>query len=78
MKLVTKPVLECTSVEYKTEIEPVIKMLDDIDVCPCHNEPRNTTWNCDEFDDCCLCPFGQANDKVREAMLILKNIQVVS
>ena len=34
MKLVVVPILQCTGTEYKTEIEPIIKTLDDLDLCP--------------------------------------------
>lgn len=57
MKLVIIPMLQCTGTEYKTEIEPIIKTLDDLDLCPQRNEKRNTTWNCDTFEDCLCCPF---------------------
>ena len=77
MKLVIKPMLQCTGTEYKTEIEPLIKMLDEIDLCPHRNEKRNTTWNCETFEDCCCCPFGQANDRIQEAKLIIKGIGVI-
>lgn len=76
MKLVLVPTVQCTSVEYKTEIEPIIKTLDDLDLCPDRNEKRNTTWNCDAFEFCVSCPFGRANEKVREALKILKEIEV--
>ena len=76
MKLVIVPMLQCTSTEYKTEIEPIIKTLDDLDLCPHRNEKRDTSWNCDVFENCMRCPFGQANAKVREAREIIKRIEV--
>ena len=76
MKLVIAPVLICTGTEYKTEIEPLIKTLDEMDLCPHRNEKRNTTWNCDTFEDCSCCPFSKANQKIRDAMEILKNIEI--
>lgn len=76
MKLVVVPMLQCTGTEYKTEIEPIIKTLDDLDLCPHRNEKRNTTFNCDTFEECSCCPFGQANAKVREALDIIKGIEV--
>ncbi len=79
MKIEMKPVLTCTGIEYKTEIEPLIVMLGEIDLCPQRNEKRNTTWNCDNIgDDCSQCPFAKANQKVIEARQILKDIEVVS
>lgn len=77
MKLIVKPMLQCTKTEYQTEIEPIIKMLDEIDLCPHRNEKRNTTWNCEMFEDCCCCPFGQANDHIQDAKRIIKNIGVI-
>ena len=76
MKLVIAPILQCTATEYNTEIEPIIKTLDDLDLCPHRNEKRNTTWNCDAFEDCFSCPFAEANAKVREALEIIKGIEV--
>lgn len=76
MKLVIAPMLQCTGTEYKTEIEPIIKTLDELDLCPHRNEKRSTTWNCDTFEDCFCCPFGKANAKVREALEIIKGIEV--
>ena len=76
MKFVLVPTIQCTSVEYKTEIEPIIKTLDDLDLCPHRIEEDDTIWDCDVFDDCDCCPFGQANTKVREALKIIKRIEV--
>ena len=76
MKLVIEPILICTEIEYKAEIEPTIKQLDEMDLCPYRNENRNTTWNCDTFEDCSCCPFGKANMKIQEALKILKNIEI--
>ena len=76
MKLVTAPILICTGTEYKTEIEPVIKQLYEMDLCPLRNEKRDTTWDCNTFEDCDCCPFGKANKKIQEALQILKNIEV--
>lgn len=76
MKLVVVPMLQCTGTEYKTEIEPIIKTLDELDLCPHRNEKCNTTWNCDTFEDCSCCPFSKANVKVREALEIIKGIEV--
>lgn len=78
MKLLIAPILQCTATEYQTEIEPIIKKLDELDLCPFRNEMRNTTWNCDTFEDCICCPFGKANAKVREALQIIKGIEVIS
>ena len=75
MKLAIAPILVCTDTEYKTEIEPIIQFLDEIDLCPRDNENRRTTWNCNVFEDCSCCPFGKANRKVREAREILQNIK---
>ena len=75
MKLAIAPILVCTDTEYKTEIEPIIQFLGEIDLCPRDNENRRTTWNCDVFEDCSCCPFGKANRKVREAGEILQNIK---
>lgn len=77
MKLVIKPMLQCTATEYKTEIEPIIKMLDEIDLCPQRNEQRNTTWNCETFEDCSCCPFGKANNYIQDAKSVIKNIRVL-
>jgi hypothetical protein len=76
MKLVVVPMLQCTGTEYKAEIDPIIKTLDELDLCPYRNEKRDTPWNCDPFEDCSYCPFGQANAKVREALEIIKKIEV--
>lgn len=75
MKLVIAPVLVCTDIEYKTEIEPIIQILSEFDLCPRDNENRHTTWNCDVFEDCSCCPFHKANQKIREAREILQNIK---
>lgn len=76
MKITVVPMVQCTDTEYKTEIEPIIKTLDNLDLCPFRNEKRSVTWNCDAFDDCTCCPFGKANAKVREALEIIKRIEV--
>ena len=76
MKLIMTPMLKCTDTEYKTEIEPIIKMLHDIDLCPHRDEKRHTTWDCNTFDNCEDCPFSKANIKVREALEIIKRIEV--
>lgn len=76
MKLKLVPMLQCTNAEYETEIEPIIKTLNELDLCPFRNEKRNTTWDCDTFDDCMSCPFSKANVKVQEALEILKGIEV--
>lgn len=76
MKLVVVPMLQCTGTEYKTEIEPIIKTLYDLDLCPYRNEKRNTTWNCNTFEDCSCCPFDKANAKVREALDIIRGIEI--
>ena len=76
MKFVLVPTLQCTSVEYETEIKPIIKTLEDLDFCPQTNEKRETVWNCDAFEFCVSCPFNKANEKVREALKILKEIGV--
>ena len=76
MKFVLVPTIQCTSVEYKTEIEPIIKTLEDLNLCPGSNPKRDTDWNCDAFEFCANCPFGKANEKVREALKIFKEIEV--
>lgn len=76
MKLMVVPMLQCTGTEYKTEIAPIIKTLDELDLCPNRNEKRSTTWNCDTFEDCSCCPFGRANNKILEALQIIKGIEV--
>lgn len=76
MELKITPMLVCTETEYENEIKPIIKTLDDLDVCPQRNEKRNTTWNCDIFDYCDCCPFGKANIKIREALRIIQDIAV--
>ena len=76
MKLVIAPVLTCTEAEYKAEIEPLIKHLDEMDLCPHRNENRDTSWDCNTFENCSLCPFYKANMKILEALQILKNIEV--
>jgi hypothetical protein len=76
MKFVLVPTIQCTSVEYKAEIEPIIKTLEDLNFCPESNAKRSTTWNCDAFEFCANCPFSKANEKVREALKILKEIGV--
>jgi hypothetical protein len=70
------PMIKSTSTEYKTVIEPIIKTLDDLDLCPNRNEKYNTTWDCNTFDNCSDCPFSKANIKVREALEIIKRIEV--
>lgn len=77
MKLVMAPILQCTDTEYQSEIVPLIKQLDAIDLCPHRNEKRNTTWNCNTFDDCESCPFCKANRKIIEALQIIKGIEVI-
>lgn len=77
MKIVMTPMLQCTKVEYQSEIVPIIQQLDAIDLCPQRNEKRNTTWNCDTFEDCECCPFGKANQKIMEALQIIKRIEVI-
>lgn len=77
MKLVIAPMLQCTHTEYETEIVPLIKQLDEMDLCPHRNEKRNTTWNCDTFEDCECCPFYKANQKIIEALQIIKRIEVI-
>lgn len=76
MKLIIAPILQCTHTEYQTEIEPIIKQLDELDLCPQRNEKRNTTWNCDVFETCECCPFYKANKKLMEARQILREIEV--
>lgn len=76
MKLVIAPILTCTEAEYEAEIKPLIKQLDEMDLCPCRNENRDTYWDCDAFEYCSGCPFGKANMKILEALQILKNIEV--
>lgn len=76
MKLTIAPILQCTDIEYKTEIEPIIKTLDDLDLCPLRNEKRSTNLNCNTFEDCTCCPFGKANAKICEALEIIKGIEV--
>ena len=76
MKLTIAPILQCTDTEYKTEIEPIIKTLDDLDLCPLRNEKRSTNMNCYTFKDCTCCPFGKANAKIAEALEIIRGIEV--
>ena len=76
MKLKIVPMLVCTKNEYENEIKPILKMLDDIDLCPQRNEERNTTWNCDTFENCENCPFGKANMKIEEALQIIQDIEI--
>ena len=76
MKLKMMPVLICTKTEYDNEIKPILKTLDDIDLCPHRNEERDTTWDCNTFEDCECCPFGKANIKIKEALQIIKDIEI--
>lgn len=71
------PILQCTTTEYQTEIEPIIKTLDELDLCPHRNEKRHTTWDCNSFKDCECCPFCIANRRIREAIQILEEIEVI-
>lgn len=75
MKLEMKPILSCTSVEYSTEIEPLIKELSKIQICPNHRD-CSTTWNCDAIEDCDTCPFGRAENKLHEAVKILREMEI--
>ena len=76
MKLKIVPMLVCTQNEYENEVKPILKTLNDIDLCPQRNEERDTTWDCDTFEDCECCPFSKANIKIREALQIIKSIEV--
>lgn len=75
MKLTIAPIIICTDTEYDTEIKPLVRMLGEMDLCPHRNEKRNTTWNCDTFENCDCCPFYKANAKIAEAQQILKTIR---
>ena len=76
MKIKIIPTLTCTKNEYDNEIKPILKTLDDLDLCPYRNEERNTTWDCNTIEDCERCPFNKANIKIREALQIIKDIEI--
>ena len=79
MKLEIKPILTCTTVEYETNIKPLIDYLENFYACPQDLllETRATTWRCDDFKDSCSgCPFQEANILVQKAVDMLKDIRI--
>lgn len=76
MKLEYSPILTCTKSEYETEIEPIIKNLDALDLCPKVNNKRKALWDCESFETCDDCPFNKANQKIMEAIKFLKRIEI--
>lgn len=76
MKLITTPIFECTDEEYKNYIQPTIDALNKMDTCPRFNNVNGRNFDCEDFDECCNCPFGQANEKIQEALDIILNVPI--
>ena len=77
MKLEIKPILTCTTVEYETNIKPLIDYLENFYACPQDLPTRTTIWRCDDFKNSCSgCPFQEANILVQKAVNMLKDIRI--